>query len=93
MKRVSDEIRFMSIARKVLEDKTPLQTDIDIGSAWTLVAALQLATRNPGMTPDLRLRITNVGRAFQASIEVLHPEAHELLEKGWNEKFDRRRGS
>jgi hypothetical protein len=35
-----DEKKYVAITEKVMSDKTPLQVDIDIMSAWLLVSAL-----------------------------------------------------
>lgn len=71
-----------------MSDKTPLQVDIDIMSAWLLISGLQLAVKHPGISVHMKKHLTRIGRAFQARIVEHHPEAEELLEMGWNSEFD-----
>jgi hypothetical protein len=83
-----DQTKYIEITRKVMSDKTPLQVDIDIVSAWLLVSGLQLTVKHPGISIHLKKQLTRIARAFQARIVEHHPEAEELLEMGWNENFD-----
>lgn len=88
MKRLSSS-QFLRVAGKVLEDAQPIAVTITISEAWVLVAALQLATRNPGMPSTTRRHVTGIARQFQLTVEQRHPEAHDAFEMGWWERFDR----
>jgi len=79
---------YVAIAERCMVDDSPLPVTIDIKGAWFLVTALQLAARHPAIGSRLKKQIQDVGRQFQGAIEHVHPEAHELLEKGWHSRFD-----
>jgi hypothetical protein len=83
-----DEKKYVAITEKVMSDKTPLQVDIDIMSAWLLVSALQLTVKHPELSQPMKSMLTKIARAFQARIAEHHPEADELLEMGWNAAYD-----
>lgn len=83
-----DEKKYVEITAKVMSDKTPLQVDIDIMSAWLLVSSLQLAVKHPGLSNPMKTMLTRIARTFQARIAEHHPEADELLNMGWNEAYD-----
>lgn len=83
-----DEQQFMEITSRVMSDQTRLPVSISIMQAWLLVSGLQLATRHPGISSYMRDELTRMARQFQGAIEVIHPEAHEPLEMGWNPELD-----
>lgn len=84
-----NEETFYDVARRVLSDRRPLDCQIDVADAWTLVSALQLATRHPGISGEMRDAIEYVARQFQNAIVDEHPDAGPVLEMGWNPALDR----
>ena len=82
------EKKFMDIGRKVMEDDTEIEVVIDVPQAWILVNGLQLLCRHPGVSQAIKDMWTHTGRELQEAIVTLHPEAEEMIEMGWNTKFD-----
>lgn len=80
--------KYVEITQKVMSDKTPLQVDIDIMSAWLLVSGLQLTVKHPAVSDIVKSELTEIAHQFQARIVEAHPEAEELLDMGWDEQFD-----
>lgn len=83
-----DEDAFMAVALPVMQDMTPINVEIRIVDAWTLVSALQLATRHPDLDLYMREAIERGGRQFQDAIADRHPDAGPVLEMGWHTAFD-----
>lgn len=84
---MSDDQDFQ-IAYQVLSDERPLAVTIRIQEAWHLVAALQLACRHPGVNGPLQMVIERIAHQFQDAISAAHPEADELIQRGWNPACD-----
>lgn len=83
-----EELRIVETIRGVVADTEPLTVNIDIGTAWKIVAAVQLASRHPNITPEQILKLRAATRAFEYAITTRHPEAAALLEQGWDPRFD-----
>lgn len=83
-----NEQQFLQTTAKVMTDKTPLSLTIRIQDAWLLVSGLQLATRHPGVTDQMKELLEAIARQFQGAIVQAHPEAHPLLEMGWDSTYD-----
>lgn len=76
------------IVGKCMTDETPLTVNIMIKDAWLLVSAIQLATRHPELSVWMKDSLFNSAEKFQVAVENLHPEAHELIEMGWDKRYD-----
>lgn len=87
MKLLSDE-QAKEVTAQVMSDQTPLQPIITIVDAWLLIGALQLATRHPEMSRFMRRALKRISGSFEKAITDLHPEARELLDMGWDPKYD-----
>lgn len=73
----------------VISDTTLLMpVHIRIREAWLIIAALQMATRHPDLSPEVCQTLEQIGRQFQDAVTARHPKAQELLEMGWNPDFD-----
>ncbi len=73
---------------ETMGDERELIVEITIKDAWLLISALQLATRHPELSTAMKDNLFSTARQFQTVIESIHPGAHELLDMGWNTKFD-----
>lgn len=83
-----EELRIVATIQRVVADTEPLTVNLDIGSAWKIVAAVQLASRHPSITPEQLARLREVTRPFEYAITTRHPEAAALLAQGWDARFD-----
>jgi len=88
IKKPLTEQEAFALAAAAMTDKHPLTIKIPIMEAWTLVAALQMTTRHPGIGESLRQRIEQIARQFQGAITNVHPEVAEVIEAGWNPAQD-----
>jgi hypothetical protein len=52
--------------------------------AWTTLAVIQFATRNPQLGDEQRNAAVRVGRILQEALELRMPAAHPYLEDGWD---------
>lgn len=82
------EEKYLEVLQKVMSDDTTIELEIDIMQAWLLVCGLQLLTRHPEVSQQMKDIWTHTAREFQEVILEVHPEAEELIEMGWNEDFD-----
>lgn len=78
----------MVVLRRLWESRERLHIDVLPKDAWTTVAVIQYATRNPQLSATQREAAVSVGRALQRSLERLAPAAADLLEDGWNPDKD-----
>lgn len=78
----------IEIVRECMTDERPLDVKITVKDAWLLVSALQLATRHPELSMYMKDALFSTARQFQVAIEAVHGEAHELIEMGWDTRFD-----
>lgn len=88
MKRHISEKEFMKKALPAMQDTAPLTVTITIADAWFLVSALQMATRHPALSREMKKKITQGARQFEKAIAQRHPDAEEALVMGWDERFD-----
>lgn len=88
LKKPLTEQEALALATAAMSDTQLLTVQIPIMEAWTLVAALQMTTRHPGIGEALRQRIEKIARQFQGAITNVHPEVAEVLEAGWNPAQD-----
>jgi hypothetical protein len=88
-----EEAADLALTHKVMTDLVPLEVFISIAEAWLLITALQLAIRHPALGEPMRQSLENIGRQFQESVVARHPEAADLLERGWDSFFDVEAGS
>ncbi len=84
-----DEAADLATTAAVMTDQTPLTIHITIMQAWILISAVQLTCRHPNLGQPLKDALEHAARQFQAAITEVHPEAAELLEKGWHAEYDR----
>lgn len=76
------------IVRECMSDERPMEVHITVKDAWLLISALQLAVRHPELSVYMKDNLFSTARQFQTAIEAIHAEAHELLELGWDTRFD-----
>lgn len=76
------------IVRTCMTDERPLSVNITVKDAWILVSAIQLATRHPALSIYMKDSLFSSARMFQQQVEAAHPESHELIEMGWDIRFD-----
>lgn len=72
----------------LMADESPLTITMRISDAWMIVSAIQLTMRHTEVDDDLRGRLTALARKYQAALATVHPAAGELLEMGWDTKYD-----
>jgi hypothetical protein len=88
-KSLTDEERTdRLIVAEVMMDEDLIQVNISVRQAWLLVNAIQLAVRHPELHEPTVKALTETARQFQAAVVAVHPDAGELLEKGWNPIYD-----
>lgn len=78
----------MEITRRVMSDENPVQFSGQIRDIWLLISVAQLATRHPEIGDHIIERVTHIAREMQKAIADRHPDAHELIEMGWDEQHD-----
>lgn len=76
------------IVRECMTDERPLTVHITIKDAWLLISAIQLACRHPELSVYMKDSLFSSAKMFQQQVEAVHPEAHELIEMGWDTRFD-----
>jgi hypothetical protein len=82
------EKEMMEITKRVMSDKSPLDIRINIMELWVLISLLQLVTRDPELSEMMKQFATHHGKQFQKVIADTHPEANQVIELGWNTRFD-----
>jgi hypothetical protein len=87
---VSDEIppEVMAMLKRVWQSKEPLVVSVKPRDAWTAVAVIQFACRNPHLPDTQRQQAIAVGRALQAALASMFPDGSRYLEDGWNPAKD-----
>ncbi len=78
----------LRVLKQLWLDIRPLQISISKRDAWTAVAVIQYATRNPHLSDSQRAAATTVGLTLQHALEEVAPAAADLLEDGWNPAKD-----
>jgi hypothetical protein len=83
-----DEQTAMQLVAAAMSNDTTLQINIQIKEAWMIVSAMQLASRHPDLSTNMKTAFEHIARQYQAAITAVHPEVHEVLEMGWNPDYD-----
>jgi hypothetical protein len=78
----------LRVLKALWESTKPLNISITPKDAWTTVAVIQFATRNPQLSPTQREQAMLVGRKLQEELELFAPAAARYLEDGWNPAKD-----
>lgn len=78
----------LAVLKQLWESKEQLHIDISPRDAWTTVAVIQYATRNPQLTSEQRRSAIAVGRKLQEELQLFAPAAARYLEDGWNPDKD-----
>jgi hypothetical protein len=81
----------LRVLKQLWESKEQLHVDISPKDAWTTVAVIQFASRNPQLSAAQRAAAIAVGRKLQEELELFAPAAARYLEDGWNPAKDVRR--
>jgi hypothetical protein len=76
------------VFRQLWESKEQLHISISPKDAWTTVAVIQFATRNPHLSPAQRESAIAIGHKLQEELELFAPAAARYLEDGWNPQKD-----
>lgn len=79
----------LKLTGKLMLDERPMPMEMAVKTAHMVVISLQLASRHPAISDELKHRIEDAGRFLQGHIVDIHPEASALLEMGWHPIFDR----
>ena len=77
-----------AVLKQVWESKEKLYISLSPQNAWTTVAVIQYATRNPQLSPVQREAAIAIGRSLQNAIQQFLPAAADILEEGWNPDKD-----
>lgn len=78
----------MEMMLKIWRDNANLRILILPRDAWTALAVIQFATRNPQLSDEQRNAATCVGRILQEALTLRMPDAAPYLEDGWNPAKD-----
>jgi hypothetical protein len=73
---------------RLARQQEPITVTMKPWDAWVTVAVIQFASRNPQLSPTQKDQAVAVGRALQAMLAQLSPEAAQYLEAGWNPELD-----
>ncbi len=73
---------------EVLADHRKFEVIVDVAHAYSLVLAIQLATRHPNIGDDLARIFESVGRQYQDKIAEFRPDVAHHLEFGWDRYYD-----
>jgi hypothetical protein len=73
---------------KELQHADPVRMQLPALEAYTVLAIVQFAWRNPGLDPEQKALIERFGRDLQAAIARRAPFAGETLELGWDTSYD-----
>ena len=87
LENVHDQTRFIEATQASMGDQEPVVCTLKARQIWLLVSALQLATRHP-QVPN-REEIIFLGRQFQVALTEHNPVVREVLEMGWDQRYDR----
>jgi hypothetical protein len=79
---------MMEVIKKLAEDKEPVSISFGMFDLFMLIAQLQLVARHPELSKHQLDFANKMGKQFQKAITSLHPEADEVIEMGWNTRFD-----
>lgn len=87
---MSDELppEVLAVMMQIWRDEANLRILIQPRDAWTTLAVIQFATRNPQLGDEQRNAAVRVGRILQAALELRMPGARPYLEDGWNPAKD-----
>lgn len=87
---MSDELppEVLKVLKQLWQSTKQLNISIMPKDAWTTVAVIQFATRNPQLSPTQREQAMFVGRKLQEELELFAPAAARYLEDGWNQAKD-----
>jgi hypothetical protein len=78
--------------RRLWEDPRKVHLVMRGSEAWITTAIIQLATRNPALSPTQRAVAERVGRELQAAVASMAPELAAALELSWDPANDVPRG-
>jgi pantothenate synthetase len=78
----------LAVLKALWESDRKLHISISPKDAWTTVAVIQFASRNPQLSPTQRDQAIAVGRKLQEELELFAPAAARYLEDGWNPAKD-----
>jgi hypothetical protein len=62
--------------------------DLDIVTAMSVIAQIQLAARHPGNNGDTKQIAERFAKELQVMVCAIAPENAELIELGWNADCD-----
>lgn len=87
---MSDELppEVLAVLTQLWQSDVHVHISITPRDAWTIVAVIQYATRNPQLSPAQRDAAITVARILQEAIQDRFPAAADLLEEGWNPAKD-----
>jgi hypothetical protein len=90
MRDMSDEMppEVLKVLTQLWKSTKQLNISISPKDAWTTVAVIQFATRNPQLSPTQREQAMFVGRRLQEELELFAPAAARYLEDGWDSGKD-----
>lgn len=74
----------------LLQEHPGMNLQLSGVDAWSLLGALQLVCRHPGIGAAVRARIERIARTIQAGFDGM-PLAADLAQRGWDPPQDRSR--
>jgi hypothetical protein len=78
----------MELSKRVFGDELAVPVYLTIAQVWIVVTNLQLAVIHPDLPKSSQIRLTSIAHQFESAIIVLHPNAADLLDAGWDRKQD-----
>jgi hypothetical protein len=86
MNEIPQEVRDMM--KRIWRSSEKLHFTLSPRDAWTTVAVLQYAWRNPALNDDQRQMIEELARGIQQGLVELEQDAQKYLEMGWHTEHD-----
>ncbi len=83
----------LEIIEKVMTDENRVTFGLSTMDVYLLLSYLQVAYRFPGMSKVMRGHMRHIADQIMQAITTNHPEAIQIIEKGWDAQFDREQGS
>jgi hypothetical protein len=84
-----EDLQIVTRLVSELRDADPLFLQIPALDAFSILAVVQFAWRNPALDTIQKHRIEDFGRALQDAIATSAPYAARVLELGWDPTKDR----
>ena len=84
----NDERYFLEITAELLTDHKAQVVGSTIAKWWLVLSAIQYAWRDKNLSAPLRQAYREIGDKLAHLILGDHPDAHRIIEAGWNPELD-----